>query len=155
MDNILLFLPTDKPLVMIAIGLVLLIVIVGIVKALFRMALIVAVVGAIAIFFFGLSPGDVFEKGKQLTEQSAQIVTDQLNPLILEQIETAEYEKGKDGAFSLKNEDFELSYSKDKEVRMRIKSLDLNFTLEELSKYVSKEEMETIMNKIQEKKVSE
>lgn len=150
MENILLFLPTDQPLLMIIIGIFALLVVVGIVKALFRMALIVAIIGAIAIFAFNIAPGDLLGAGKNLAEQSSEVINQQVKPLITEQLETAEVIKGENGTFTLKNEDFELSYSENKDIRIRIASMDLEFTLDELSNYVSKEEMQKINQKIDE-----
>lgn len=152
MDNLLSAITNQNPLLLLGLGIVIIFIVIGIIKALFRIVIFGVIVGMIAIFAFGVSPETLLDKGMQLKEQSTQIINENVKPIIMEQIQTATFVQGENGSFTLQNEDFELSYSETKEVTIRIKSMDVSFTLDELSNMLTQEELNTITNVIEQQK---
>lgn len=152
LDKILSFLPTDNTALMIVIGVVALIVIISIIKSLFKIALIAVIIGTIAVFGFGMTPEEVMNKGKELASYGTEFINDKVKPAVIEGIKEAVVTKNEDGTYTLKSDDILVEKNKDNESVITVKSLNATFTLEELSKYLTPEELQQVKTIIEQAK---
>ena len=150
MKDILSNISTDDPIVLGIMVLVAIVIIVSVLKALFRVAMIVAGIGIVAVIFFGMNPDDVIDKGKELATVSTEFVQENVKPTLIEGLKASDLKLSSDGS-SLKGEDVDVKKSDNGEYEFSIKSMDLSFSQDELAEYLSKDEMRALLEQIEEK----
>ncbi|MDL4842855.1 hypothetical protein [Aquibacillus rhizosphaerae] len=67
---------TEHPIIGIGIMIVAVMLIISIVKSLFKVAMVVTVIGLVLVVFFGFKPQEVIDKGKDLTDTGTTLFED-------------------------------------------------------------------------------
>lgn len=147
-DKILSYLPTENTTLMIIIGVLALIIVFAILKSLFKIAMFAVIIGAIAVFGFGMTTDEVINKGKELASYGTEFINDKITPLVMTGIEDMEVTKKEDGTYILDSKQIQIKTDSSDKTLITIKSLDTTFTLEELSKYISPEDLEKVKQSI-------
>jgi len=88
--------------VLFAVGILLLLVVRLIAKALFKVMFVAVLIGFVAIFVFGKTPGEVIDTGKQALGFTQETLVDTLKPLLLSEIENADLTFNPDGSYEIK-----------------------------------------------------
>lgn len=148
-DKILSFLPTENTTLMIIIGIIALIIVISLVKSLFKLAMFAVIIGAIAVFGFGMTTGEVIDKGKELAAYGTEFINEKITPLVMTGIEEMEVTKNEDGTYVLDSKQIQIKTDASNQTFITIKSLETTFTLEELAKYISPEDLEKVKQAIQ------
>ena len=151
MNQFLSLLPNGHPIIMILIIIIAVVLIMTLVRALFKFALIAALIGFILVVFFGFSPSEVLNKGKELASDSSTYVHNTIKPMIDNGLKNAHVVKGPNGTIEMIGDDFEIGETPQGKYVFDIKSLKLSFTQDQLSQYFSKEEIQKLFQTVQEK----
>jgi hypothetical protein len=77
-------------------------------RTVFKLALIVGVIGAVMVFGFGYSPTEVFNIGKDVAGKTNDLYLETVQPIIEKELENAEYATKPDGTYSIKTNSVEL-----------------------------------------------
>lgn len=141
----------DSNLGKIILAVIAIVLIITIVQALFKLALIVFVVGAIATVFFNVTPEEYIDKTKELVNWSSEYVSETIKPIIFEELDALELQKNEDGTFVLSSSNLEVSKNNEGIIHLKLFSLDTEFNLEDLKNFFSKEEFENLQLEIEEK----
>ena len=142
------FLSPDKPIITWIFLISILLLVGALVKMLFRVAIVIVVVAAIAVFVGGYSPGQVLEKGQEVIAISKSYIQEKALPLIKDGLDSTKVEKKEDGTYLLKGAGFSVSGTSADKFTVHIDSLNKDITREELNKYLSAEQINELVQKI-------
>lgn len=117
----------------------------------FRIIIITAIVGLIMVVFFGYSPNEVFNKGKQIASDTTSYSENTIQPAIYNGLKNARVVKGSNGTIEFIGDNFEIGQTPQGKYNFHVKSLNLSISQDELAKYLSKDEMQKLLQSLQDK----
>lgn len=125
--EILEFLKSNWLIVLIA-----LVVVILLVRAMFKLALVALVVGGILVFAFGFTPGEVWQFGKGAWNNVAGVYEKTVQPVLEKELEGAQVAVHPDGRFVIKTESVEVTGTKNSEtvvVRYKDKEMEVDISV--------------------------
>lgn len=154
MNDLLAHIPVGHPFI----AIIFLIIGIFLVRALFRftfkLTLIAAIIGIIMVGFLGYSPRDVFNKGKQMANYTSSYVEDTIKPAIYNGLKNAHIEKRTNGTVEFIGDHFEIGQTPEGKFVFHVESLNVTISQDELTKFLSKDEMQKLLQALQDKKQS-
>jgi hypothetical protein len=152
MDNLLSFIPIGHPFIALIIIIVSVFLIRCLFRATFKLTLIAAIIGLVMVVFFGYSPNDVFNKGKQMASYTASYAENTIKPAIYHGLKNAHVEKGSNGSIAFVGDNFDIGQTPQGKFIFHIQSLNLSITQDELSNYLNRDEMQKLLQTLHDKK---
>jgi hypothetical protein len=151
MENLLSLIPIEHPIFSVILIIAGIFVIRSLFKVTFKLIFFVTIIGFIMVAFFGYSPNEVFNKSKEMATYTNSYVENTIKPAIYNGLKKAHIEKSPDGTFEIIGDNFEIGKTAEGNFIFHIKSLNLSINQDELSKYLSKDEMQRLLQTIQDK----
>jgi hypothetical protein len=151
MKDFLAIIPGEHPYIAIAILIVGIFLARVLLRATFKIALLASIIGIIMVGFLGYSPNEVLNKGKQLATYTTSYVENTIQPAIYNGLKSAHVEKRQNGTMELIGDNFDIGQTPQGKFVFHVKSLDVTINQDELSKFLSKEEMQKLLQTIQDK----
>jgi hypothetical protein len=152
MNDLLAHIPNGHPFI----AVIFLIIGIFLVRSLFRftfkLAFLAAMVGIILFGILGYSPKDVFNKGKQIATYTTSYVEDTIKPAIYNGIKNAHVEKGPNGRVEFIGDHFKIGQTPQGKFVFQVNSLNVTISQDELAKFLSKDEMQKLLQTLQDKK---
>lgn len=83
-------------------------IIVFLIRAMFKLALVVLVIGAVLVFGFGFTPTEVMDIGKNVTGKANELYSATVQPLLDKELKDAKTIINEDGSFVIKTKSVEI-----------------------------------------------
>lgn len=130
------------------IALIALIVVVLLLRAMFKVAIVALIIGCVLIFAFGYTPDEVWNLGKNALSGATSMYEQTVKPVLEKELEGAEYVINPDGSFVVKTENVELTGTKQSEVvTIRYKEQEFELNISALGSVI-KEQISVIQSQI-------
>lgn len=114
---------------------------VAIFKMMFRLAIGAVIVGVVLVMFFGFTPEKVMELGKKAVSTANTLLSDTIEPILLDELKDASYKENPDGTYEISTKSIKIIgvkgepkatlYYKDKEIE-----IDMTQYSELIQKYI-------------------
>lgn len=152
MKDFLAFIPGENPFIAIVILIGGIFIARLLFRATFKLALLAAIIGIVMVGFMGYSPNQVFNQGKQLATYTTSYVENTIKPAIYNGLKNAHVEKRPNGTVEFIGDNFEIGQTPQGKFVFHVKSLNVTINQDELSKFLSKDEMQKLLQTLQDKK---
>jgi hypothetical protein len=152
MNDLLAHIPNGHPFIAVILLLIGIFLVRSLFRFTFKLAFPAAIIGIILVGFLGYSPKDVFNKGKQIATYTTSYVEDTIKPAIYNGLKNAHVERGPNGTVEFIGDHFEIGQTPQGKFVFHVESLNVTISQDELSKFLSKDEMQKLLQTLQDKK---
>lgn len=115
-------------------------IIVFLLRAMFKLAIAVLIIGAVLVFGFGFSPSQVFDMGKDVADSATGLYNKTVQPIIEAELGDADYTMNKDGTYVIKTKSTEIRGKQGEDgVTIRYKDKEFEMNLSQLGTNVQKQ----------------
>lgn len=115
-------------------------IIVFLLRAMFKLAIAVLIIGAVLVFGFGFSPSQVFDMGKDVADSATGLYNKTVQPIIEAELGDADYTMNEDGTYVIKTKSTEIRGKKGEDgVTIRYKDKEFKMNLSQLGANVQKQ----------------
>lgn len=134
------------PILFIVLAAAAIFIIISIVKKLFRIAVIAAIIGLILTVGLGYSPAEILNKGKQMSSSYFQ---NNIKPVIDQEFKNAHVVKGPNGTIEFAGDQFDIGETPEGKFVFNIKPLNISIPPQTLAKYLNSTEMQKLLYNFQ------